>query len=101
MEAGLGDALDRARRRLRDGRQGPDRFREALRRNLPRHRRAAAGRIQLRTVPRREGTEDLEVEGQWAHHRRMAALRQPGIAVAVYVSRAEGGEAALFRRDPA
>ena len=40
MEAGLGDALGRARHRLRDGRQGPDRFGEALRRNLPRARRA-------------------------------------------------------------
>ena len=39
MEAGLGDALGGARRRLRDGRQGPDRFGEALRRNLPRARR--------------------------------------------------------------
>ena len=31
MEARLGDALGRPRRRLRDGRQGPDREREALR----------------------------------------------------------------------
>ena len=30
MEARLGDALGRARRRLRDGRQGPDRLRQAL-----------------------------------------------------------------------
>ena len=101
MEAGLGDALGRARRRLRDGRQGPDRFGQALRRDLPRARRHAAGRLQLRAVSRREGPEDLEVEGQRAHHRRMAALRQPGIAVAVHVSRAEGGEAPLLRRDPA
>ena len=61
----------------------------------------AAGRLQLRAVPRREGPEDFQVEGQRPHHRRMAALCQPGIAVAVHVSRAEGGEAALFRRDPA
>ena len=39
MEAGLGDALDRARRRLRNGRQGSDRFGQAVRRNLPRARR--------------------------------------------------------------
>src|SRR5215475_12353872 len=31
----------------------------------------------------------------------MAALRLAGIAVAVHVSRAEGGEAALLRCDPA
>ena len=62
---------------------------------------AAAGGLQLRALPRREGPEDLQVEGQRPDHRRMAALRQPGIAVAVHVSRAEGGEAALLRRDPA
>ena len=54
MEAGLGDALGRARRRLRNGRQGPDRFGQALGRDLPRARRHAAGRLQLRTFPRRE-----------------------------------------------
>ena len=101
MEAGLGHALGRARRRLRDGRQGPDRFGEAVGRNLPRARRHAAGRLQLRAVPRREGPEDFQVEGQRPHHRRMAALCQPGKPVAVHVSRAEGGQAALFRRHPA
>ena len=64
-------------------------------------RRHAAGRLQLRAFPRRERPEDLKVEGQRADHRRMAALRQPGEPVAVHVSRAEGGEAALFRRHPA
>ena len=101
MEAGLGDALDRARRRLRNGRQGPDQFGEAVRRNLPRARRTAAGRIQLRALSRRERPEDFEIEGQRPHHRGMAALRQPGEPVAVHVSRAEGGEAALLRRHPA
>ena len=48
-----------------------------------------------------QGPEDFEVEGQRPHHRRMAALRLAGIAVAVHVPRAEGGEAAVFRRDPA
>ena len=75
MEAGLGDALGGARRRLRDGRQGPDRLGQALGRNLPRARRAAAGRLQLRAVPRRERPEDFQVQGQRSHHRRMAALR--------------------------
>ena len=61
----------------------------------------AARGLQLRALPRREGPEDLQVEGQRAHHRGMAALREPGVALAVHVSRAEGGEAALLRRDPA
>ncbi len=38
MEARLGDALVRARRRLRNGRQGPDRFRKALGQHRPRAR---------------------------------------------------------------
>ena len=101
MEAGLGDALDRVRRRLRNGRQGSDRFGQAVRGNLPRARRLAAGRIQLRALSRRERPENLEIEGQRPHHRGMAALRQPGEPVAVHVSRAEGGEAAVFRRHPA
>ena len=40
MEARLGDALGRARHRLRDGRQGPDRFREAVERDRARARGA-------------------------------------------------------------
>ena len=76
MEAGLGDALGRARHRLRDGRQGPDRLGQALGRDLPRARRHAAGRLQLRALPRRERPEDFQVEGQRPHHRRMAALRR-------------------------
>ena len=74
VEAGLGHALGRARRRLRDGRQGSDRFGQALERDLPRARRRAAGRLQLRAFSRRERPEDLEVERQRPHHRRMAAL---------------------------
>ena len=75
MEAGLGDALGGARRRLRDVRQGPDRQRQAGRADLPGARRAAARRLQLRAVPRRERPEDLEVEGQRPDHRRVADLR--------------------------
>ena len=47
------------------------------------------------------GPEDLEVERQRPHHRRMAALCEPREPVAVHVPRAEGGEAALLRRHPA
>ena len=61
----------------------------------------AAGRVQLRAFPRRERAEDLKIEGQWADHRRMAALCQPREPVAIHVSRAEGGEAALLRRHSA
>ena len=101
MEAGLGDALVCARGRLRDGGQGPDRFGQALVADRARARRRAARGLQLRVVPRREGPEDLEVEGQRPDHRRMADLRQPGEPVAVHVPEADGGQAALFRRDPA
>ena len=61
----------------------------------------AARRLQLRAVSRREGAEDLEVEGQRPDDRRMADLRQPGEPVAVHVPEAERGQAALFRRHPA
>ena len=61
----------------------------------------AAGRFQLRALPRREGPEDLEVEGQRPDDRRVADLRQPGEPVAVHVPEAERGQAPLFRRHPA
>ena len=57
--------------------------------------------LQLRAVPRRQGPEDLQVEGQRPHHRGVADLRQPRKPVAVHVPEADGGEAAPFRRDPA
>ena len=69
VEARLGDALGRARRRLRDGRQGSDRLGEAFRRNLPRARWRAAGRLQLRAFSGRDRPEDIEVKGQRPHHR--------------------------------
>ena len=53
MEGRLGDALVRARRRLRDVRQGPDRLRKAVQPHLPRARQRAAGDLDLRVVPRR------------------------------------------------
>ena len=56
---------------------------QAFGRNLLRARWHAAGWLQLRTVPRRERSEDFQVEGQRPHHRRMAALRQPREPVAV------------------
>ena len=49
----------------------------------------AAGGLQLRALPRREGPEDLQVEGQRPDHRRMADLRQPGKPVAVHVPEAD------------
>ena len=68
---------------------------------LPHSRRAAAGRLQLRAVSRRERREDLQVARQRPHHRGMAQLRIAGEPVALYVSEPAQGEAALFRRDPA
>ena len=101
MEGGLGHALGGAWRRLRDGGQGPDQLGATVRTDLPHSRRAAAGRLHLRAVPRRERREDLEVARQRAHHRGMADLRGAREPVALYVPKPAQGEAALFRRDPA
>src|SRR6185295_1379945 len=80
---------------------GPDRLGKTVRSDRARAWWHAAGGLQLRTLPRRKRPEDFQVEGQRADHRRMAALRLAGIVVAVHVPRAEGGEAAALRRDPA
>ena len=96
MEARLGDALGRARDRLRDGGKRLDRLGQAFRRDLPRPRRQSAGRLQLRALSRREGPEDLQVKGQRADDRRMVALRVSGVARGVHVSRAQVGEASLL-----
>ncbi len=101
MEARLGDAMACAQGRLRDVGQGPDRLGEALGPHHPRPRLGAAGRLQLRTLPRPERAKDLEVEGQRAHHRRMAALRFAREPVALHVPEAFGREAPLLRRHPA
>ena len=53
VEGRLGAPLGGARRRLRDVGQGPDRFRHALVEDLQGARRHAAGRLQLRALPRR------------------------------------------------
>ncbi len=63
-------------------------------------RRRAARGLQLRALPRREGPEDLEVEGQRAHHRRVAGLRHAREPRAVHVQQAAGGQAPAFRRHP-
>ena len=75
MEAGFRHALGGARRRLRDVRQGPSAVGQTLYDAIcsiaggepPEH-------FMLRAVPRREGPEDLQVEGQRPHRRRMADL---------------------------
>ena len=69
--------------------------------DLPGARRHAARGLQLRAVPRREGPEDLEVQGQRHHHRGVADLCVAGKPVALHVPEAEDGEAALLRRHPA
>ena len=101
VEGRLGHALDRARRRLRDVRQGPDRLGDAVVEDLPGARRHAAGELHLRAVPRRGGRQDLQVEGQRPHHRGVADLRLAREPVAVHVPEAEGGQEAVLRRDPA
>ncbi len=50
---------------------------ETLRRHRAGAWREAAGGFQLRAVSRRRGPENLQVEGQWPDHRRVADLRQP------------------------
>ena len=60
----------------------------------------AAGRLQLRALHGRERPEDLQVEGQRPDHGGVAALRRPE-SLSLYMYRAEGGQAALFRRHPA
>ncbi len=100
VEGRLGAALDGARRRLRDVRQGPDRLGDAVVEDLPGARRRAAGELHLRAVPRRAGRQDLQVQGQRPHRRRVADLRLAGEPVAVHVPEAQGGQEAVLRRDP-
>ena len=69
--------------------------------HLPHPRRPAAGRFQLRALPRRERGEDLQVARQWAHHRGVADLRLAREPRALHVPKPAQGEASLFRRDPA
>ena len=97
----LGDALGGARRRLRDVRQGPDRFGADFEPDLPHSRRRAARRLLLRALPRRARPQDLQVEGQRPHGRRVAELRHQGQPEALHVPGAAQGQAALFRRHPA
>ena len=101
MEGRLGHALVCAGCRLRDVRQGPDPQLPAGQPHLPHHGRHAADEPYLRAVSRRQGPEDLEVQGQWSGRRGLAALCAAGKPVAVHVSKAESGQAALFRRHPA
>jgi lysyl-tRNA synthetase class 1 len=63
VEGRLGDALGRARRRLRNVGQGSDRFGDPELEDRPRARRPATRGVQLRAVPRREWREDLEDQG--------------------------------------
>ena len=79
VEGRLGAALVRARRRLRDVGQGPDRQREALLAGVPHPGRRAAGGLHLRAVPRRGRAEDQQEQGQRPDHRGMAALRPAGV----------------------
>ena len=61
--------------------------RDAVLEDLPGARRHAARELHLRAVPRRCGRQDLQVQGQRPHRRRVADLRLAGEPVAVHVSR--------------
>ena len=96
----LGDALGGTRRRLRDVRQGPDRFGQDLEPDLPHSRRRAARGLLLRAVPRRARPEDFQVERQRPDGRGVADLWHQGKPEALHVPGAAQGQAALFRRHP-
>ena len=96
VEARLGHALVRARRRLRDVRQGSDPLGRARAQDLPHPRRPAAGGLQLRALPRRararrsrspRATASASRSG-WATRRRRAwrcsCIRSRGAAKRLY-----------------
>ncbi|MNX94592.1 hypothetical protein D3C86_1268280 [compost metagenome] len=101
MEARLGHALDRAGRRLRDVGQGPDRERARVVQAVPRPGRHAAGRLQLRALPRRRRQEDLQVQGQRPDDGRVAALRHAREPELVHVPVAEVGQEPALQRHSA
>ena len=74
------------------------------RRSMTRSARSPAAtppeHFMYRAVPGRQGPEDLQVQGQRHHHRRMAGLWLAGKPGAVHVPEAARGQAALFRCDP-
>ena len=102
MEARLGDALGRARHRLRDVRQGPDRLGQAV----GRESRARSGAqppegFNYELFLDEKGQKISKSKGNGLTIDEWLRYASPGVALAVHVSRAEGREAALFRRDPA
>ena len=101
VEGRLGRPLVRARRRLRDVRQGSHPVGRIERQDRPHPGRQAARGLQLRALPRRAGPQDLQVQGQRALGRGMAALCAARIAGALHAAAAASGQAALFRRHPA
>ena len=102
MEAGLGDALGRARHRLRDGRQGPDRFGEALAaKSAARSAAAPPEGFNYELFLDEKGQKISKSKGNGLTIDEWLRYASPGEPVAVHVSRAEVGEAALLRRHPA
>jgi lysyl-tRNA synthetase class 1 len=57
--------------------------------------------FQLRALPRRQGPEDLQDQGNGLSIEEWLTYASPESLFALHVSKAEDGEAALFRRDPA
>ncbi len=102
MEAGLGHALGGARRRLRDGRQGPDRQREALGRD--RAGRSAAlppEGFNYELFLDEKGQKISKSKGNGLTIDEWLAYGTPESLVSVHVHQAARGQAALLRRDPA
>ncbi len=101
VEGRLGDALGRAGCRLRDVRQGSDRFGAGKRQDRADSRRAAARGADLRAVSRRERREDFQVQGQRPDHRPVADLWQRGEPRLLPVPRAQERQAVACRRGAA
>ena len=100
VEGRLGAALGRARRGLRDVGQGLDGVGRPVLADLRGARREAARDAELRALPRRGGAEDLQVQGQRALDRGVAALRPAGVVELLHVPQAPHGQTAAPRRAP-
>ena len=101
MEARLGDALGRARRRLRDGRQGPDRLGQGLLADRPRASTAAPPEgFNYELFLDEQGQKISKSKGNGLTIEDWLSYGPPeSLALFMYSAPARGQEAAL-RRDP-
>src|SRR5690242_21917745 len=100
MESRLGHALARARRRLRDVRQGSDPIGGIIDPDCASSGGRTTRNAYLRTLSRRRWSEDLQVERKRIVRGRMACLWSGGKSCFLHVPEAAGGKTAVLRRDP-